>query len=295
MLPLVEPWAECPACETETPRRALHVQRNRKSPLVDGPYYAVIGCERCGLAYVSPRPTPDAVARYYVDEDRDGWTVRHDEAYAAEKEEKKARLAARVLAPILKARGPGRALDVGCGAGDILGALKKAGWETVGIEPHAARRAIAERHHRLIEEIPREPTFDLIIFHHVLEHVLAPCDLLRAARAASLPGAHLLVGVPAFEDVAVTGNLARACGPVHINGFTRPALRNAITIAGWVVVSLAGTLSKHDRHIVYAVATDAPQTPEPRCLDEAVGILRQYGRRLDRSGEFVTAVSESAD
>ena len=76
MLPLVEPWAECPACETETPRRALHVQRNRKSPLVDGPYYAVIGCERCGLAYVSPRPTPDAVARYYVDEDRDGWTIR---------------------------------------------------------------------------------------------------------------------------------------------------------------------------------------------------------------------------
>jgi SAM-dependent methyltransferase len=230
-----------------------------------------------------------------VDEDRDGWTVRHDEAYAAAKEEKKARLAARVLAPILGARGPGRALDVGCGAGDILGALKKAGWETVGIEPHAARRAIAERHHRLIEEIPREPTFDLIIFHHVLEHVLAPCDLLRAARAASLPGAHLLVGVPAFEDVAVTGNLARACGPVHINGFTRPALRNAITIAGWVVVSLAGTLSKHDRHIVYATPADAPQIPEPRCLDEAVGVLRQYGRRLDRSGEFVTPVSESAD
>ncbi len=295
MLPLVEPWAECPACETETPRRALHVQRNRKSPLVTGPYYAVIGCERCGLAYVSPRPTPDALARYYVDEERVGWTVGHDEAYAAAKEEKKARLAGRVLAPILGSRGRGRALDVGCGAGDILGALKKAGWETVGIEPHAARRAIAEQHHRLIEEIPREPTFDLIIFHHVLEHVLAPCDLLRAARGASLPGAHLLVGVPAFEDAAITGNLARACGPVHINGFTRAALRNAITMTGWVVVSPAGTLVKHDRHIVYARVADAPRIPEPRCLDEAVGVLRQYGRRLDRSGEFVTPVTESAD
>jgi SAM-dependent methyltransferase len=295
MLPLIESWAECPACETETPRRALHVQRNRKSPLVNGPYYAVIGCERCGLAYVSPRPTSDALARYYVDEDRVGWTVRHDEAYAAAKEEKKARLADRVVAPILRARGPGRALDVGCGAGDILNALQKAGWETVGIEPHAARRAIAAHQHRLIEDIPREPTFDLIIFHHVLEHVLAPCDLLRAARAAALPDAHLLVGVPAFEDVAVTGNLARACGPVHINGFTGPALRNAITMAGWAVASLAGKPLKHDRHVVYAVATGPPQPPEPRCLDEAVAVLRQYGRRLDRSGEFVTAVSESAD
>ena len=65
-----------------TPRAA-----QPKFTTVDGPYYAVIGCERCGLAYVSPRPTPDAVARYYADEDRDGWTVRHDEAYAAEKKE----------------------------------------------------------------------------------------------------------------------------------------------------------------------------------------------------------------
>jgi hypothetical protein len=104
-----------------------------------------------------------------------------------------------------------------------------------------------------------------------------------------------LVGVPAFEDVAVTGNLARACGPVHINGFTHHALRNAITMAGWAVVSSVGTFVKHDRHIVYAKAVDAPQMPEPRSLDEAVRVLRQYGRRLDRSGEFVTPVSESAD
>lgn len=285
MLPLVEPWAECPACGSETPRRALHVQRNRKSPLVSGPYYAVIGCERCGLAYVSPRPTPDTLNRYYVDEERSGWTVRHDETYAAAKEEKKARLAARVLAPLLETRERGRALDVGCGAGDLLGVLKKAGWDTVGIEPHAARGAMASRHHRLIDKIPGEPTFDLIVLHHVLEHVLSPLSLLREARAAAVPGAHLLVAVPAFEDAAITGNLARACGPIHINGFTAPALRNAIAMAGWAVVRPAKAPVIDDRHIVYAVA-DVPHSPEPQCLGAAIDVLRQYGRRLDRSGEF---------
>ena len=294
MLPLVEPWAECPACGTETPRRALHVQRNRKSPLISGPYYAVIGCERCGLAYVSPRPTPDALDRYYVDENRNGWTVRHNEVSAAAKEEKKAYLAVRALAPILEARGRGRALDVGCGAGDILGVLKKVGWDTVGIEPHATLAAVAAQHHRLIAEIPGEPTFDLVIFHHVLEHVLSPRGLLSAGRAASLPGAHLLVGVPALEDAAVTGNLARACGPVHINGFTEVALRNAISMAGWAVLSPVGAPAISGRHIIYAVA-DVAHTPEPRSLDAAIEVLQQYGRRLDRSGEFVTAVSQSAD
>jgi hypothetical protein len=66
-------------------------------------------------------------------------------------------------------------------------------------------------------------------------------------------------------------------------------------MAGWAVVSLDGKFVKHDRHIVYAMTADLPQPPEPRCLDEAVGVLQQYGRRLDRSGEFVTAVSESVD
>lgn len=293
MLPLVERWSECPVCSAETPRRALHVLRNRKSPLVSGPYYAVIGCEQCGLVYMSPRPTPDALARYYVDESRDGWTVRHNETHAAAKEEKKAYLAARALGPILEAGGRGRALDVGCGAGDILGFLKRAGWDTFGIEPHAALAAMAARHHRLITDIPDQPTFDLVIFHHVLEHVLRPCDLLRAARTASLPGAHLLVGVPAFEDAAITGNLARACGPVHINGFTGPALRNAVMMAGWSVLSPAGAPVLNGRHIVYAVA-DAPHLPEPGSLDVAVEALQQYGRKLDRAGEFVPPVSQSA-
>ena len=214
MLPLVEPWAECPACETETPRRALHVSAIENHRSSTGPVLcrhrlrAVRPCLRV-TASDSRRP------RRATTWTKTAWLDRPARRGLCGQRRKRRRRTSRPRAwrRFCDRAARGRALDVGCGAGDILGALKKAGWETVGIEPHAARRAIAEQHHRLIEEIPREPTFDLIIFHHVLEHVLAPCDLLRAARAASLPGAHLLVGVPAFEDAAITGNLARACGP----------------------------------------------------------------------------------
>src|SRR5262245_8618153 len=249
MLPLIEPWSECPACGAETPRRALHVVRNRKSPLVSGPYYALIGCKRCGLVFVSPRPTAEALAHYYVDEDREGWTERHDETRAAAKREKKLRLAAQALAPIIGSRQKGRALDIGCGAGDILDVLKEAGWETVGIEPHAALAALAEQRHRLIAEVPDEPSFEVIVIHHVLEHVLTPGDLLRRARTASIAGAHLLVSVPAFEDMAVTGKIARACGPIHINGFTDAALRNVLAMTGWSVLNPPRALVIAGRHI----------------------------------------------
>jgi SAM-dependent methyltransferase len=235
---------------------------------------------------VSPRPTPDALDRYYVDEDRDGWTVRHNETQAVAKRDKKMQLAVRALAPILGARAGGRALDIGCGSGDILDVLKQAGWETVGIEPHAALRTIAAQHHRLIDEIPREPAFDLVIAHHVLEHVLSPGDLLRRGRTASRAGAHLLIGVPAFEDAPVSGNVARACGPVHINGFTWAALRNAVSIAGWSPISPSEAPIMSGRHLLYAVA-DTPRAPESGGLNAAVDVLRQYGRRLDRAGEFM--------
>lgn len=293
MLPLVEPWSACPVCAADTPRRALHVIRNRKSPLISGPYYALLGCEQCGIAYVSPRPTAGAMNRFYEDEDRDGWTVRHDEAGAAAKRDKKSQLASRALLPILGARQAGRALDIGCGAGDILNVLKLSGWTTVGIEPHAALAAIAGQNHQLIAEVPSEPTFDLVVVHHVLEHLLSPGSVLREARAAAAPGAHLLLGVPAFEDAASSGNIARACGPIHINGFTWPALRNAALMAGWSPINPPEALVLKGRHILYAVAAD-PQPPEPGALEVALDVLRQYGRQLDRAGEFVPAVQATA-
>jgi SAM-dependent methyltransferase len=272
----------------DTPRRALLVTRNRKSPLISGPYYAVLGCERCGLVYVSPRPTAEAMSRYYEDEDRDGWTVRHDEAGAAAKRAKKGQLAACALVPILGPRRIGRALDIGCGAGDILDVLKHAGWDTVGIEPHAALAAVAAQSHQLIAEVPHAPTFDLVVVHHVLEHVLSPGGLLHGARAAAVPGASLLLGVPAFEDAATSGNIARACGPIHINGFTWAALRNAAAMAGWSAIDPPEALVLKGRHILYAVA-DAPSAPALGALDLALDVLRRYGRQLDRDGEFTPA------
>ena len=180
---------------------------------------------------------------------------------------------------MLRARGWGRGLDIGCGAGDILNVLQDEGWDTTGVEPHAALAAIAAQRHHLVAEVPREPTFDLVVVHHVLEHVLSPGGLLREARAAAAPGAHLLLGVPAFEDAATTGNIARACGPIHINGFTWAALRNAALMAGWSVVTPPGALMMSGRHILYAAAAGARSA---RCRGGGLAAVRTTARQSRR-------------
>jgi SAM-dependent methyltransferase len=102
-----------------------------------------------------------------------------------------------------------RVLDVGCGAGKLPLRMKLGGFkECVGVDPHihadidyAAgvhiyRKEIAE----LAAERPE--SFEVVMFHHSLEHVPDPHAALRAARQLLTPGGKLLIRIP------VTGSYA---------------------------------------------------------------------------------------
>jgi SAM-dependent methyltransferase len=95
-------------------------------------------------------------------------------------------------------RGPGRLLDVGCGAGDLATVFAAHGYEVSGVEPsegaagHARERGI-DMHHGTLDDAPWAPgSFDAVIFNHVLEHVDDPVDAIE--RAAAL----LAIAVPNF-------------------------------------------------------------------------------------------------
>lgn len=98
---------------------------------------------------------------------------------------------------------PGRALDIGCGAGGGILRLMQVGWKVDGVEwdPTAvevARRvtrcAIRSGDFRTVD-IP-VATYDLVLMHHVLEHLDDPMGgLLRAAELLA-PGGRLVVVYP---------------------------------------------------------------------------------------------------
>ena len=156
--------------------------------------FAVVRCRGCGLAYVDPRPTPAEMAAYYPDDyhtarDGGGVALRLEDAW-------RRRQFGEVvgwLAGLRPARG--RLLDVGCGSGELLEALRADEWRVSGVEPSARSAAIARSRRALDVQAATfdqadlaGQTFDAIVFAAALEHFHDPLAALARARELLAPG-----------------------------------------------------------------------------------------------------------
>jgi hypothetical protein len=141
----------------------------------------------------------------------------------------------------------GRLLDVGCGAGQYVRAMRELGWRAFGLEPaltpssagapddgaFAAGRA---------EQMPfASAQFDVITFWHSLEHTLSPHTALAEASRLLRPAGRLLLEVPNLDSLQ-----ARVFGrwwvhldvPRHRCDFTPAALRRLLQDTGYMDVIL---------------------------------------------------------
>jgi SAM-dependent methyltransferase len=98
---------------------------------------------------------------------------------------------------------PGRLVEIGCGAGDLLASLKSLGFDAACVETSARARAEAAARFAgggvpLVTDLAHlEGTFDLIIACEVLEHIEDDLAALRTWTARLAPGGHALLTVPA--------------------------------------------------------------------------------------------------
>lgn len=137
---------------------------------------------------------------------------------------------------------PGRAVDVGCGRGDLGETLLRRGWQVTGVEPSAEACAVAERRGLdvragTLATAALEPdAYDAASFRHSLEHVADPPAALAATWAALRPGGLLLISVPNFGGWQARRFRSRWYHldvPRHRTHFTPPGLTRLLERAGF--------------------------------------------------------------
>jgi len=84
-------------------------------------------------------------------------------------------------------------LDVGCGAGKMVNILRSMDFDAHGIDPFAKAETPHVRRAHLNEAADG---WDLIMFHHSLEHMTDNLGVLRCARQKLAPGGTCLVRIP---------------------------------------------------------------------------------------------------
>ena len=174
----------------------------------DGPF-TILECAACRYGVTDPQLRGAELAHYYggsyFGEFYDDGSRMPSGALELARDRFRRRAAARRMrsAPFsMPGFGPGRVLDVGCGAGELLAGYAAGGWEAFGVDPsapaaRAARRRGLTIHEGTLADQPWEPeSFDLVVFSHSLEHIPEPLDALAAARALLAPAGRLAIALP---------------------------------------------------------------------------------------------------
>jgi SAM-dependent methyltransferase len=191
--------------------------------------FAVSRCSHCGLGHTVPQPID--LGRYYVQQyygNRHGFTLRHCV------NRRKGFVESTVGA------GDGRRiLDIGCGDGSFLLAMKACGWHVMGTElnPEPARSKGLDVKER-IEEIVSKNQFDCITMWHTLEHMCDIPFILGCANSLLKQKGKLLISVPDWGGLQsrIFGSKWLHCDvPRHLYHFDTGSLQYALSSAGFSI------------------------------------------------------------
>lgn len=211
-------------------------------------------CRRCGLIYLSPRPSPAEIGAYYPDQYAPYSTGHHNRSLLARMSD---RYGLRKQARLVQSRVPrvGTVLDVGCAGGQFLSVMVEDGWEAKGVETNREAALYARSQYQLdvlhgaLEDAQfAAETFDLVTMWHVLEHVHEPRETLREVARITRPDGWLFVAVPNPQSLE-----ARLFGhswagwdvPRHLHLFQHDLLAALLQEAGWHVEETVYGFGRH--------------------------------------------------
>jgi len=149
-----------------------------------------------------------------------------------------------------------RLLEIGCGNGGFLVAMRELGWQVQGIEPDAKAAEVARRYDLPVDDgvlcadTYPEATFDAISLHHVIEHLHNPIEILDICFRLLRPTGTISIITPnlsSFGSKIYGRHWYPLQPPSHLILFNTRSLISATRRAGYVKVrahaSFFGALS----------------------------------------------------
>lgn len=163
-------------------------------------------------------------------------------------------------------------LDIGCATGMFLRPFVQQGWNAFGLDAGGEWIDYGKRAFGLdlrSEFFTRESfpgrQFDLILFSHVIEHVLDPAPVLEAIRQKLTDGGYLFIGTP--NVLAPKRKLYPGLfGGDHVRLFSPRTLQAYLRRCGFRAVTIETHQPRGLR--VLAMKADGPPTPDLREKDD---------------------------
>lgn len=214
----LERLESCPLCGT-TAARVFASSTDRLMGL-SAPVFRYLQCETCGVVYQAERPTEATIAAFYAPsygpygrrrKPSKLLALPHKAAMKAANWITGLDAAVATLASIHAQRlqGGGAFMDFGCGYGTLLDKYRKRfRCETIGVDFNADVLAkVSARGHQTVlaaelrTAIP-EASINLVVMNHVLEHLYAPEETLRALKRVLRPGGLIDIATPNPEGLS---------------------------------------------------------------------------------------------
>lgn len=232
----------CPHCGDATATAFTARDLNRR---IDSRFFVYWRCYSCHLVFM--HPVPKDLGRYYPPDYHHIPASAVELAANAEHERYKLDLLTRY-------RKSGRLIEIGPGNGGFAYLARAAGFSVRAIEMSAACcrfledvvgvEAIQTTSER--DALISGPPADAIALWHVVEHLVDPFDLVRAAAQRLLPGGVLILAAPnpsAFQFRLFRGRWTHVDAPRHVTLIPSAVLKRVAEASG-LVLELETTLDK---------------------------------------------------
>lgn len=212
-----------------------------------GLFLPVVICRQCGLIQTNPRMNQSAYNEFYDKEYRRLYsdTEKPLDAFFREQVSHGRRIE-KYLSKTMGPQGPGAlVVEIGCGAGGILKHFRDKGWRILGCDLGTEYLNYGRHTYQLdlqsgfLADLKMPSPPDLIIYSHVLEHILDVNKELQTLYHILQEGAKVYIEIPSVKNIHANyqSDFLRLLQNAHTYHFTLATLTSLMEKNGFKFLS----------------------------------------------------------